>query len=79
MEALINRVKTQIDICCESFSAKVGNGLISTNKEASMQLHFAYILKNSLDLVIHHKDESATIELGTGICIGEMSNNFNIL
>lgn len=67
MDALIQRVKTIIDTCWESFSAKVGGGLIDVNKEASMQLHFAYILKNSIDLIIHHQDESVTIELETGI------------
>ena len=55
MEDLLNRVKNIIDLCWESFSAKVGGGLINVNKEASMQLNFAYILKNSIDLIIHHQ------------------------
>ncbi|WP_431156750.1 hypothetical protein [Winogradskyella poriferorum] len=67
MEELVNRVKNIIDICWESFSAKVGCGLISINKEASMQLQFAYLLKNSLDLAIYNNDESVELELETGI------------
>lgn len=67
MEQLLSRVNNIINTCWESFSAKVGGGLIIVNKEASMQLHFAYLLKNTIDLAIHHSDESITIELETGI------------
>lgn len=38
MEELIIRVRRLIDTCWESFSSKVGGGLIVINKEASMQL-----------------------------------------
>lgn len=69
MEELINRVNNIIDVCWESFSAKVGGGLLNINKEASMQLHFAYVLKNSIDLAIHHSDEKITIELETTIFV----------
>ncbi|NCU31911.1 MAG: hypothetical protein EOM23_03005 [Candidatus Moranbacteria bacterium] len=67
MEDLKTRIIKIIDICWESFSAKVGGGLINVNKEASMQLHFAYILKHSIDLAIYHQDEKVTVELETGI------------
>lgn len=67
MEELIIRVREVINTCWESFSAKVGGGLISVNKEASMQLQYAYILKNTIDLAIHHQDELISIELETGI------------
>lgn len=69
MEELVKRVENIIDFSWHNFSAKVGGGLIDVNKEASMQLHFAYILKNSIDLIIHHKDEVLTVELETGILI----------
>lgn len=62
-----NRVNSIVDICWDSFSAKVGCGLIVINKEASMQLQFAYILKNSLDLAVYNDDESLEIELETAI------------
>jgi hypothetical protein len=67
MEELISRVQDVINNCWESFSAKVGGGLIEVNKEASMQLHFAYLLKNTIDLAKHHEDENIKIELETGI------------
>lgn len=67
MEQLIERVKSIIDICWDSFSAKVGCGLIVINKEASMQMQFAYVLKNTLDLSIYNDDESVELELETAI------------
>ena len=67
MQDFQNRIRTIINICWESFSAKVGGGLISVNKEASMQLQFAYLLKNTIDLALHHADEQVLIELETGI------------
>lgn len=79
MEALINRVKGIIDLCWDSFSAKVGCGLIVINKEASMQLQFAYLLKNSLDLVVYNEDESVELELEMGIRVGEKTRVCDII
>lgn len=67
MEELLNRVYGIVDTCWQSFTAKVGHGLIKINKEASMQLHFANLLKNSTDLIIYHPDESVYVELETSI------------
>lgn len=79
MEELINRVKYIIDLCWESFSAKVGGGLIDINKEASMQLNLAYLLKNSVDLAIHHNDEQVWIELETGVRVNERMRSCDIM
>lgn len=79
MEQLINRVKDVIDVCWDSFSAKVGSGLLLINKEASMQLQFAYILKNSIDLIIHHVNESVSIELETGIQVNGRMRECDII
>ncbi len=67
MEELVNRVRNIINICWDSFSAKVGNGIIAINKEASMQLEFACFLKQSLGLAIYNLDESVEIELETSL------------
>lgn len=69
MKAFIHRIHKTIDLCWSSFSAKVGCGLISINKEASMQLQFAYLLKNTLDLAVYNDDEHVELELETGILI----------
>lgn len=79
MEQLINRVKDVVAICWDSFSAKVGSGLLSINKEASMQLQFAYILKNSIDLMVHHANESVSIELETGIQVNGRMRECDII
>jgi len=69
MENLTDRVNNLVETCWESFSAKVGGGIIQINKEASLQLNFAYVLRTAADLIIHHLDEKITIELETGILI----------
>jgi hypothetical protein len=79
MEGLIKRVNDIIEVCWESFSAKIGCGLIVINKEASMQLNFAYLLKNTIDLVIHHEDEKITIELETTISINGRTKECDIV
>jgi len=79
MEQLIKRIKDNVNLCWQSFSAKVGGGLIVINKEASMQLQFAYLLKNSMDLAIHHNDEYVRIELETGIPINGRLRECDIL
>jgi len=79
MEDLIKRVRNVIDQCWNSFSAKTGSELLVLNKEASMQLNFAYILKNSMDLVIYHKDESVGIELETSIEVNNHHRNCDIV
>jgi hypothetical protein len=79
MEELIQRVRGIIDICWGSFSAKVGGSLIDINKEASMQLNFAYLLKNTVDLALHHDDEIVEIELETGIPINKRMRECDIV
>ncbi|WMI65525.1 hypothetical protein RBH94_15850 [Aestuariibaculum sp. YM273] len=79
MEELTERIKDLINTCWNSYSAKVGGELLTVNKEASMQLQFAYLLKNSIDLAIYHKDESVTIELETGILVGDRMRECDIV
>ncbi len=76
---LITRITNIIDVCWESFSAKVGCGLLVINKEASMQLNFAYLLKNTVDLAIYHEDEIITIELENSISINGRMRECDIL
>lgn len=79
MDDLVKRVNDIIEICWESFSAKIGCGLIEINKEASMQLNFAYLLKNTIDLAIHNEDEKITIELETTIPINNRTRECDIV
>lgn len=79
MDNLVKRVNDIIEVCWESFSAKIGCGLIEINKEASMQLNFAYLLKNTIDLAIHHEDEKITIELETTINVNGKTKECDIV
>ncbi|HOS55691.1 MAG TPA: hypothetical protein PK385_06495 [Spirochaetota bacterium] len=49
------RLRLSISEAWNIFQQKVGNGLIDINKEASMQLHYAYILNNLIPLIIFQK------------------------
>lgn len=79
MDDLVRRINSIINICWESFSAKIGCGLIEINKEASMQLNFAYLLKNTIDLAIHDEDEKITIELETTIRVSGRTKECDIV
>lgn len=69
MEALLERTYNLINQTWTTFIHQVGNGIIEVNKEASMQLNYAYLLRNALPLIIYQKDESIEIELERGIPI----------
>lgn len=79
MNDFLERVLKVIDLSWITFGAKVGSGLLKINKEASMQLHLANILKNSLELAIYEKDESISIELESGINLGGSLKECDIL
>ena len=57
-ENLPERMRAAVSISWLIFSRKVGGGLISINKEASMQLQFAYILQQLFPLITFHKNEA---------------------
>jgi len=61
------------------FSKKVGGGVIQINKEASMQLHFAYILQQMIPLILFRDDERIEIELETAISDGQKNREADIL
>lgn len=68
-----------IKIAWEVFSRKVGNGLIIINKEASMQLQYAHILKHMLPLIIFEDDENIDIELETTVSDGTRNREVDIM
>jgi len=74
-----NRLRLAISVAWHVFARKVGGGLIPINKEASMQLQYAYILKQLLPLTLHEVGESADLELETGVKTKSGTNNIDIL
>lgn len=73
------RLRHAVTTAWSIFSRKVGGGLIPVNKEASMQLQYAYILRQLLPLVTHLHDETADIELETGVKTSNGTNEIDIL
>ena len=68
-----------IKVAWEVFSRKVGNGLILINKEASMQLQYAYILKQMIPLIIFKDYEEIEIELETTVNDGTNTREVDIM
>jgi hypothetical protein len=73
------RLRQAVSVAWQIFARKVGGGLISINKEASMQLQYAYVLKQLLPLTLQHEGESADLELETGLRTSSGMNNVDIL
>jgi hypothetical protein len=74
-----DRLRHAISLAWQIFSRKVGGGLIPINKEASMQLQYAYVLKQLLPLMLQHKNEKADLELEAGLKTSRGMNNVDIL
>jgi hypothetical protein len=60
-EDFSERMRAAISLSWVMFSRKVGNGLIPINKEASMQLQYAYVLQQLLPLITF-KDKAVARE-----------------
>jgi hypothetical protein len=74
-----SRLRSAISAAWAVFARKVGSTLIPINKEASMQLQYAYVLKQLLPLAVQYPDESAELELEPGVRMAAGSNNIDLL
>jgi len=79
MKDLINRVRDMINSTYLIFSEKVGSGLLNINKEASMQLQYAYLLLRNKDALLHETDEFIEVELETGIAVNGHNRECDIV
>lgn len=73
------RMRNVVSAAWQIFSRKVGAGLIPINKEASMQLQYAYILRQLLPLIIYSGEESVELELETGVQTNTGTKEIDIL
>lgn len=73
------RMRAAVSLSWTMFSRKVGTGLLPINKEASMQLQYAYVLQQLVPLITFHKDETFAIELETGISIDGRTREIDLL
>lgn len=78
-EILAERMRAAVSLCWNMFSRKVGSGLIQINKEASMQLQYAYILKQLLPLITLHENEAFEVELETGVLVGNSRREIDLV
>ncbi|QQD22951.1 hypothetical protein GJQ54_13890 [Oceanospirillaceae bacterium ASx5O] len=72
-------MRAAVNLSWIMFSRKVGNGLIPINKEASMQLQYAYVLQQLLPLITFHENEIFEIELETGVQVNGKSREIDLL
>ena len=73
------RLRKSISFAWQVFREKTGANLLSINKEASMQLHYSYILQQVIPHICFHKDESVKIELETGEKINDRSREIDLV
>lgn len=73
------RLRAAISFAWGVFSRKVGAGIISINKEASMQLHYANTLSQTLPLITLEADEASHVELETGVKVEGKSREIDLL
>ncbi|MDD1505569.1 hypothetical protein PVA17_22885 [Lysinibacillus sp. CNPSo 3705] len=73
------RLVNMVVFSWEIFSRKVGSGLIKVNKEASMQLKYAYILQEMIPLTIFDEREKIEIELETTRSVNGKTREIDIL
>jgi hypothetical protein len=74
-----DRMRAAISLSWKLFSQKVGTGILPINKEASMQLQYAYVLQQLLPLITFHEKEMFDIELETGIEVDNRSREIDLL
>jgi len=73
------RLRKSISVAWALFIRKVANGTLPINKEASMQLQYAYILQQLLPLVCFKDNEKVVIELETGVQINSGTKEIDLL
>lgn len=73
------RLRAAVSFAWGVFARKAGAEIISINKEASMQLHYAHILSQTLPLVMAEADESAYVELEYGVKVEGKSREIDLL
>lgn len=78
-DSLPIRMRAAVSLAWSLLSRKIGNGLIGINKEASLQLQFAYLLQQLLPLITFHHEEKLEVELETGARVGESTKEVDVI
>ena len=72
------RLRKSITFAWQVFMEKTGSKLLSINKEASMQLHYSYILQQVIPLICLRKGETVNIELETSVKINGRNHEIDL-
>ncbi|GLB61778.1 MULTISPECIES: hypothetical protein [Bacillaceae] len=78
-ENFFERLRGIVSYSWKIFSQKVGSGLIKINKEASMQLKYAYILQQFIPLIIFNERQKIEIELESTCFVNGKTKEIDIL
>lgn len=78
-ENLRDRMRAAVTEAWLIFSRKVGGGLIPVNKEASMQLQYAYILQQLAPLITFQEKEILRVELETGVNVDGITREVDLM
>ena len=73
------RLRKSISFTWQIFREQTGACLLPINKEASMQLHYSYILQQIIPLICFREDESVKIELETGVKVNGRSRVIDLV
>ena len=73
------RLRKSISFAWQVFREKTGATLLPINKEASMQLHYSYLLQQMIPLFCFHEDESVKIELETSVKINDIPREIDLV
>lgn len=72
------RMRSAVSLAWSILARKIGGGLIEVNKEASLQLQFAYVLQQIMPLITFHKEEELTLELETSAKVGASTREIDV-
>lgn len=73
------RLRKSISFAWLVFMKKVGSSFLPINKEASMQLHYAYILQQVIPLICFDQNEHVQVELESSEHIDDRSREIDLV
>ncbi|QHP94934.1 hypothetical protein EXE55_28645 (plasmid) [Burkholderia glumae] len=73
------RLRAAVTLAWRLFARKVGGGVISVHKEASMQLQYAYLLQQITPMITFHEHESISLFLESGFRLRGRNREIDVL
>ncbi|MDM8359060.1 hypothetical protein [Pandoraea communis] len=73
------RLRSAVTIAWRLFARKVGGGVVTVHKEASMQLQYAYLLQQITPMIAFNESESIYLSLESGLRLRERNREIDLL